>query len=61
MQQDLVQRLQSRDITVPPQKQEIIQNALNSVDVITRDFRRGLLTEQERDEKIIEIWQAYDQ
>ncbi len=45
------------DITVPPQKQEIIQDALNSVDIITRDFRRGLLTEQERDEKVIEIWQ----
>jgi DNA-directed RNA polymerase subunit beta' len=45
------------DITVPPQKQEIIQNALDAVDVITRDFRRGLLTQQELDEKIIEIWQ----
>jgi DNA-directed RNA polymerase subunit beta' len=45
------------DITVPPQKQEIIQEALDSVDVINRDFRRGLLTEQERDEKVIEIWQ----
>ena len=45
------------DITVPPQKQEIIQEALNNVDVINRDFRRGLLTEQERDEKVIEIWQ----
>jgi DNA-directed RNA polymerase subunit beta' len=45
------------DITVPPKKQEIIQEALESVDVINRDFRRGLLTEQERDEKVIEIWQ----
>jgi DNA-directed RNA polymerase subunit beta' len=45
------------DITVPPMKQEIIQEALDAVDLITRDFRRGLLTEQERDEKIIEIWQ----
>jgi len=45
------------DITVPPEKQEIIQEALNSVDLINRDFRRGLLTEQERDEKVIEIWQ----
>jgi len=45
------------DITVPPMKQEIIQAALESVDVINRDFRRGLLTEQERDEKVIEIWQ----
>jgi DNA-directed RNA polymerase subunit beta' len=45
------------DITVPPMKQEIIQEALDGVDVINRDFRRGLLTEQERDEKTIEIWQ----
>ncbi len=45
------------DITVPPMKQQIIQEALNAVDMIQRDFRRGLLTEQERDEKIIEIWQ----
>ncbi len=45
------------DITVPPMKQEIIQEALESVDVINRDFRRGLLTEQERDEKVIEVWQ----
>ncbi|MDY6873641.1 MAG: DNA-directed RNA polymerase subunit beta' [Chloroflexota bacterium] len=45
------------DITVPPMKQEIIQEALDGVDVINRDFRRGLLTEQERDEKVIEIWQ----
>jgi DNA-directed RNA polymerase subunit beta' len=45
------------DITVPPEKPEIIQEALDSVDVINRDFRRGLLTEQERDEKVIEIWQ----
>ncbi len=45
------------DITVPPLKKELIQNALDSVDIINRDFRRGLLTEQERDEKVIEIWQ----
>jgi len=45
------------DITVPPKKQEIIQDALGKVDVIGRDFRRGLLTEQERDEKVIEVWQ----
>jgi DNA-directed RNA polymerase subunit beta' len=45
------------DITIPPSKAATIQEALNAVDVITRDFRRGLLTEQERDEKVIEIWQ----
>jgi len=45
------------DITVPPMKKEIIREARESVDVINRDFRRGLLTEQERDEKVVEIWQ----
>ncbi|MEA3326490.1 MAG: DNA-directed RNA polymerase subunit beta' [Chloroflexota bacterium] len=45
------------DITVPPMKPEIIKDALESVDLVTRDFRRGLLTEQERDEKVIEVWQ----
>jgi DNA-directed RNA polymerase subunit beta' len=45
------------DITVPAKKKEIVRNAQESVDIIGRDFRRGLLTEQERDEKIIEIWQ----
>jgi DNA-directed RNA polymerase subunit beta' len=45
------------DITVPPEKPEIIQKALDSIDIINRDFRRGLLTEQERDEKVILIWQ----
>ena len=45
------------DITVPPMKKEIIHEAREAVDVINRDFRRGLLTEQERDEKVVEIWQ----
>jgi len=45
------------DITVPAKKKDIIQAAQESVDLISRDFRRGLLTEQERDEKTIEIWQ----
>jgi DNA-directed RNA polymerase subunit beta' len=45
------------DITVPAKKKEIVSGAQDSVDIINRDFRRGLLTEQERDEKIIEIWQ----
>ena len=45
------------DITVPPTKPEIIQSAMDLVDVINRDFRRGLLTEQERDEKVVDVWQ----
>ncbi len=45
------------DITIPPQKQEIIENALKEVELVQRDFRRGLLTEQEQNERIIQIWQ----
>ena len=45
------------DISVPDEKEGIIQQALEKVEVINRNFRRGLLTEQERNERIIEIWQ----
>jgi DNA-directed RNA polymerase subunit beta' len=45
------------DITVPPEKQEIINQSLKEVELVQRDFRRGLLTEQEQNEKVINIWQ----
>jgi DNA-directed RNA polymerase subunit beta' len=45
------------DITVPDTKKEIISNALEQAEGIKRDFRRGLLTEQEQNERLIEIWQ----
>ncbi|HLC35007.1 MAG TPA: DNA-directed RNA polymerase subunit beta' [Anaerolineales bacterium] len=45
------------DITVPPQKLEIINKALEEQGLIERDYRRGLLTEQEQNERIIELWQ----
>ena len=45
------------DITVPEEKQEIISQAQQEAEVVTRDFRRGLLTEQEQNERVIEIWQ----
>ena len=45
------------DITIPVEKQEIISNSQEEVENITRDWRRGLLTEKERDDQIIDIWQ----
>ena len=45
------------DITVPPEKEEIVNNALDEVEIVQRNFRRGLLTEQEQNEHIIDIWQ----
>ncbi len=45
------------DIAVPPEKQEIINQSLKEVELVQRDFRRGLLTDQEQNEKVINIWQ----
>jgi len=45
------------DITVPEEKNEIITKSLQEAETISRDFRRGLLTEQEQNERVIEIWQ----
>jgi len=45
------------DIVIPEQKQEIIDKSQQDVEGVNRAFRRGLLTEQERNERVIEIWQ----
>ncbi len=45
------------DISVPENKQEIIQESLQEAEAVQRDYRRGLLTEQEQNERVIEIWQ----
>ena len=46
------------DITIPPNKEEIIDNALQEVEKVQRNFRRGLLTDQEQNERVIEVWQS---
>jgi DNA-directed RNA polymerase subunit beta' len=45
------------DISIPPERKEIIEGSLKAVELVQRDFRRGLLTEQEKNEREIEIWQ----
>ncbi len=45
------------DITVPEKKKEILDQALAEAEKVQKDFRRGLLTEQEQNERVIEIWQ----
>ncbi len=45
------------DIEVPPEKAEIVQQALLEVERVQRDYRRGLQTEQEQNQNIIKIWQ----
>ena len=48
------------DITVPPQKPEMIQNAQNIVDKITKNYKRGLITEEERYKEVVETWKKTD-
>ncbi|MEE8357234.1 MAG: DNA-directed RNA polymerase subunit beta' [Anaerolineales bacterium] len=45
------------DLEIPPEKQEIVQKALEKVREVERSFRRGLLTSQEQDDRVIDIWQ----
>ena len=46
------------DIAIPEEKQSIIADALKEDEAVQRDYRRGLLTEQEQNQRVIEIWQT---
>ncbi len=48
------------DMTVPPQKPEMIEQAQETVDRITKNFKRGLITEEERYKEVVETWKATD-
>ncbi len=44
------------DIVVPPSKREILEDAEQQVAQVDRQYRRGLITQEERYERIIAIW-----
>ena len=48
------------DMTVPPEKPELIQQAQETVDHITKNYKRGLITEEERYKEVVETWKATD-
>ena len=48
------------DMTVPPQKPQMIEEAQNTVDRITKNYKRGLITEEERYKEVVETWKATD-
>ena len=48
------------DMTVPPQKPQMIEEAQNTVDKITRQYKRGLITEEERYKEVVETWKETD-
>lgn len=49
------------DMTVPPEKPELIQNAQDTVDLITKNYKRGLITEEERYKEVVETWKNTDE
>ena len=48
------------DMTVPPQKKTIIAEAESRVEEISKNFRRGLMTEDERHKAVIDTWKVAD-
>ncbi len=48
------------DMTVPPEKPQLIQKAQDTVDKITRNYKRGLITEEERYKEVVETWKETD-
>ncbi len=49
------------DMTVPASKPQLIADAQATVDRIAKNFRRGLITEEERYKEVIETWKATDE
>ena len=48
------------DMTVPEQKPEMLDKAQATVDKISQNYRRGLITEEERYRAVVETWNETD-
>ena len=48
------------DMTVPAEKPQMLADAQATVDRITMNFRRGLMTEEERYKAVVETWKETD-
>ena len=48
------------DMTVPATKPKLIEDAQNTVDLIAKNYRRGLITDEERYKEVIETWKKTD-
>ena len=44
------------DVTVPKEKDEILRESEDKVSVVTNQYRRGLITDDERYDRVISIW-----
>ena len=48
------------DMTVPPQKQQMLDEAQATVDKIAANYRRGLITDEERYRAVVDTWMETD-
>ena len=48
------------DMTVPAQKKQMLDEAQMTVDKISQNYRRGLITEEERYRAVVETWNETD-
>ena len=48
------------DMKVPDEKKDILDDAQKRVDEITKRFRRGMGTEEERYQAVVKVWEAAD-
>ena len=48
------------DMTVPADKPQMLSEAQKIVDRITVNFRRGLMTDEERYKAVVETWRETD-
>ena len=49
------------DMTVPAKKQQMLDEAQQTVEKITRNYKRGLITEEERHDGVINTWKVTDE
>ena len=50
----------SSDLKVPDEKKDILEDAQKLVDQITKKFRRGLVSDEERYQAVVKIWEKAD-
>ena len=47
------------DVVVPAEKEELLGRAEEAVDKFEKSYRRGLISDEERYERVIEVWNEY--
>ena len=45
------------DMTIPPEKKGLLEAADQKVDIITDFYRKGLLSDEERSQRVISVWE----